>query len=582
MAKKKDHAEISAVLAELPQTPSQEVVDAVKGRLKGDRLVYRAGYYTEPLTGLKQKAAQVHCTACGRDFYLSYYRCTPCHNGGGVDAFGFYDPLDNEPKQTGSTCICPECGAEAQALHIGHISSTGTAIASGYFMTLHNVRGHFVALGWQIFKEVDKDGRIYFTVRRYEGVGIIDGRPVRFSGYKHVIYSLSWNTRWEARARWQDRCDEWDADEIFLTDADAFEGTEIAKSALDVFIKDGKTHVRVGAYLHLWTRFPNVENLVRSGLTPYVKSLIQYGTHTSYYGYNAYTGFSVAEAAKHINTKVAKPFLMLGIEKTEIPLARELDVAELDYYKQTKARRGVRLTAEQLHMLKGFGFKSFEGMLAAAEETGNRLPMIRALNYLKKQRAVEEARAIRQTDAHLITPVYLRDYWYMLTKARGRVPAELLLPKDLIAAHDKAQAEVKEKEDRELSEKIASQAKKNAELCFEDADTGLLIRPAATHRELIREGEKLHHCVAGYAHQVANGTSLILLIRHIDKPDEPFFTLEWKNGKVAQNRGLRNCARTPEVTAFEAKWLDYIKELKNNAKWTGKQAAADQCERACA
>lgn len=574
MAKKKDQAEISAVLAELPQTPPQEVVDAVKGRLKGDRLVYRAGYYTEPLTGLKQKAAQVHCTACGRDFYLSYYHCTPCHNGGGVDAFGFYDPLDNEPKQTGSTCICPECGAGAQALHIGHISNTGTVIASGYFMTLHNVRGHFVALGWKIFKEVDKDGRIYFTVYRYEGVGIIDGRPVRFSGFKHVLYSLSWNPRWEARARWQDRCDEWDADEIFLTDADAFEGTEIAKSALDVFIKDGKTHVRVGAYLHLWTRFPHVENLVRSGLTPYVKSLIQYGTHTSYYGYNAYTGFSVAEAAKHINTKVAKPFLMLGIEKTEIPLAREIDVAELDYYKQTKARRGVRLTAEQLHMLKGFGFEAFEGMFAAAEKTGNRLPMIRALNYLKKQRAVEEARAIRQTDAHLITPRYLRDYWDLRIKARGEVTPEFLLPKELISMHDDMQAEVREQENLKLSENIAAQAKKHVGLCFTDEEAGLLIRPAVSHQELVREGEQLHHCVAGYANDVAAGRTLILFIRHIDKPDEPFFTLEWRGGKVAQNRGLRNCARTPEVTDFEAKWLKYImKEAKNHGKRTAEKQA---------
>ena len=170
----------------------------------------------------------------------------------------------------------------------------------------------------------------------------------------------------------------------------------------------------------------------------------------------------------------------------------------------------------------------------------------------------------------------------MLAKVRGKVPAELLLPKDLIAAHDKTQAEVKEKESRELSDNIAAQAKKHAGLCFTDEEAGLLIRPAASHRELIREGEQLHHCVAGYAKDFAAGRTLILFIRHIDKPDEPFFTLEWRGGKVAQNRGLRNCARTPEVTKFEAAWLNYIREANHNGKRSGNRTADDQTDRACA
>ena len=44
-------------------------------------------------------------------------------------------------------------------------------------------------------------------------------------------------------------------------------------------------------------------------------------------------------------------------------------------------------------------------------------------------------------------------------------------------------------------------------------------------------------------------------------PDKPFFTLELneENVRVVQNRGKGNCDRTPEVEAFEEKWLEFVK-----------------------
>lgn len=35
--------------------------------------------------------------------------------------------------------------------------------------------------------------------------------------------------------------------------------------------------------------------------------------------------------------------------------------------------------------------------------------------------------------------------------------------------------------------------------------------------------------------------------------------LDEKTLTVVQNRGLRNCARTPEVQAFENKWLAWVR-----------------------
>ena len=70
--------------------------------------------------------------------------------------------------------------------------------------------------------------------------------------------------------------------------------------------------------------------------------------------------------------------------------------------------------------------------------------------------------------------------------------------------------------------------------------------------------------MATYAKGHVEGKTAILFIRQIAEPDKPFFTLEFdeKAKEVRQNRGLRNCDRTPEVKAFEKAWLSYVRRAK--------------------
>ena len=88
--------------------------------------------------------------------------------------------------------------------------------------------------------------------------------------------------------------------------------------------------------------------------------------------------------------------------------------------------------------------------------------------------------------------------------------------------------------------------------------------------ELYQEGQKLHHCVYSYLERFVTGKTAILLIRKADDPDTPFYTLELNEADmfVCQNRGLRNCAKTPEVQAFEDKWLDWAKAQKKEGRKT--------------
>ena len=43
---------------------------------------------------------------------------------------------------------------------------------------------------------------------------------------------------------------------------------------------------------------------------------------------------------------------------------------------------------------------------------------------------------------------------------------------------------------------------------------------------------------------------MILFIRQKTAPEEPFYTLEYKDGKVVQCRGKRNCSMTEKVQTF--------------------------------
>ena len=569
MAKKKrDDAEIEALRCELPLNPPPAVLETIKNRQKAAKLVYRCGYYREPITGLKKKAALVHCTACGEGYYLDYaVGGWGCHAGGYGDSFGFIDPLDHEAKCTGTTCICPECGAEAEALHISHIRGT-YVVDKTYFLTVHNIRGHFVALSWILFKECDKEANISYTIRRYEGNAIVGGRPIRYTGYVNGYYGY-WSNQWDTRAVWKDNGDEWDADEIFMNRAD-FDASDAAKSGLEEYIIDEQKKIRVGAYLQLWTRDPQIENLVRSGLSSYLRKIIEKATFvTGYYGSSR--AFSTAEAEKFFDRKKVKPHEMLGIEKAEIPLAKKWSVERLEFYKKVFKTCKIRLTVDQLKAAESFGTKEFENLLEKAEkEVGFAAPFIRTLNYLQKQ---------RKAHGTVVNAQYVLDYWSMTKEIQGGLPPELLFPKDLKRAHDLAVLRKKEKVDKKIDEKITEYAKALSWLSWEDKETGLFIRAAGSQEEIIKEGRFLSHCVGTYAAAVSRRETSILFVRRIDDPEIPFYTLEYRDGKVIQNRGKGNCARTPEVVAFEAKWIQHIEEIKGdkqNGKRIRNQVAARQ------
>lgn len=143
----------------------------------------------------------------------------------------------------------------------------------------------------------------------------------------------------------------------------------------------------------------------------------------------------------------------------------------------------------------------------------------------------------------------------------------IIYPRNLKEAHDVVMLNEK----ISLNEKYIESFRDIVERCqvYEFTFGNYLIRPPVDMKELLLEGQQLRHCVGNYIPNMAKGETVILLIREVQNPEKPFYTLELKKGLVVQCRGFSNCAMTDDVK----KWVDDWHKLKVSEKKTKKKKA---------
>lgn len=70
---------------------------------------------------------------------------------------------------------------------------------------------------------------------------------------------------------------------------------------------------------------------------------------------------------------------------------------------------------------------------------------------------------------------------------------------------------------------------------------GLVLRPMLSAAEIILEGSRQGHCVAGYVNTYANGNDVLCVLRYENQMDKPLYTVEFdKNGELIQCRACHN------------------------------------------
>ncbi|MDR3561238.1 MAG: PcfJ domain-containing protein [Negativicutes bacterium] len=194
--------------------------------------------------------------------------------------------------------------------------------------------------------------------------------------------------------------------------------------------------------------------------------------------------------------------------------------------------------------------KELSGYLSDFKQFMGYTTMRRAFSYIEKQTTVKDSVKGKPHYGSSGSVIYAwRDYIRDCTTLGFDLTSErILFPSNLYKAHQATIKQVKVKEDELINKKLADRVKKLQHYCFEDS--GLLIRPAASTKELIDEGKALEHCVGTYAQSYAEGRSIILFIRKVDDPQKPYFTMEIRNDQVSQCRGKKNCDMDKTVKAF--------------------------------
>lgn len=315
------------------------------------------------------------------------------------------------------------------------------------------------------------------------------------------------------------------------------DGTTAENCKLDLYTESGG--VKLVAYLALWRKRPNVENLIMQGCAKLVDDLIDEEQRVV-------GSRRTIPKLKEIDWKAKRPHQMLRMSKDEWR-SWGRNICHQDFGLWVWAQeKGLPVDYEKLQMLKRCTNVSY------TLDVVGKADFYKGLNYLHKQRE---------------TYIVLRDYWIMAGKLDMDLDDEQVKwPKDLKKAHDKAVERYNVRKDELDNAAFMERLQILSEMEWHNG--GILIRPCATAAELRSEGKILHHCVATYADRHKNGQTAIFFIRKEEEPDKPWFTLELdeKNLAVRQNRGLRNCGKTPEVQEFEDRWIAHLKQMQKKRR----------------
>lgn len=186
-------------------------------------------------------------------------------------------------------------------------------------------------------------------------------------------------------------------------------------------------------------------------------------------------------------------------------------------------------------------------------------------NYLEKQfEKSNDSKIHKESRIHL--SILYKDYLDMAKMLnKDMKDKSVLYPKSIKQAHDKLVKLVKVEKNKILDKKIEKRLESiNSKYSFEYKN--LFIRAASSTEELIKEGNKLKHCVAvNYTDKYANGKTIIMFIRNKDKPLEPYYTVEIYKNSIYQVRGYKNKSATEEVEEFVNKFKKNVLNKKNVA-----------------
>ena len=204
------------------------------------------------------------------------------------------------------------------------------------------------------------------------------------------------------------------------------------------------------------------------------------------------------------------------------------------------------------------------------------------MRYIEKQQELYKEAFGKQkvTGCHAMAP-FMRtaqsewvDYIRMAEELGYDVSdSEVFMPRSLLDAHDRTAEALNafrlEREAKKHAEEEAAAAelygKRCSEYGYENSLFTVVIPKNLT--EIVREGQRQRHCVAGYCSRHASGKCTICFIRRKGEIDKNYVTVELgTTGKVVQARGYRNGTPEKECLLFIERWQAEISKRLEKQK----------------
>ncbi len=458
-------------------------------------LVYRDGWWRNPLTGKKEKCA-VRAAHIGRAEYVA-------------NCYEWVMQLMHAPAERDDT------------------------------------PAPLILMFWRVNRWINKEAVQCLSAVPWEAYIVEERKIVRCSHWQGWFCGqVVINSSWRQVKTFRDEIRDIKSGNVISANgvAEDLIGTTAENSKLDLYmgLKEVKFPI---SYLRLWLWHRNIETLLTAGAGKLVAGMILEEKAARNYRED-YS--SLVPRLVEVDWKAKRPSQMLRMTREELRAAMKggLNANGLRNWMAAKAGGVPVRLPEDIKSLNGMDRQEAGRIFAHGQRIG------KAQSYIDAQRRRFPA---EKRVLHIRT---LCDYWDMAkNQGRDMTARDVLWPGHLMRAHDQMVMDGEFKESKELCIKFARRYKELCRYNFE-AD-GLLIRPPTQERELLMEGKVLNHCVASYAKRHAQGDTTILFIRRVEDPDVPFYTLELsKDGeRVIQNHGRRNCLQTPEIKAFEERWM---------------------------
>lgn len=357
-----------------------------------------------------------------------------------------------------------------------------------------------------------------------------------------------------------------------------FEDTVYRYCALDLYQKKlGCNPIPVWRFMNKYPTETYLEMFLKAGLVNLAGAILN--------GYEY-----------RINIAGKTPVEMLGIPKNYISILREINgtIDELQLLKQCESDK-ILPAAKDIHeFYQKFGgndellgvinrHMGIRRFIKYMDKQGNRMPEHKetpchaAWGHLRKYSREERI----QEGYKNLSKDWLDYISWCTTLKYNLEDMYVLLPPDFGKAHDRVMKEYqafKDEQERKRQEEMEKLIKEALAAAGElpammMKAKGLMLVLPKSGDEIKKEGRVLHHCVGTYVERVAKGETMILFVRKESEPDVPYFTMEYRDGKVIQCRGKNNCAMTKEVQAF-VKAFERKMQPKDEAKETGKARRA--------